>query len=381
MKLSELLLNRFLYRDSTQNLETKDSVYESYNANSADVPAVPSGSAAIDVNTNSITLNGSQLTPGSVASASINLANVGWTQTCIFSVTDLDTVAWGSGTFTSAAGVSYSISAGNTGNMSARTFIYLDISVSTTTYQTTTNITIPVGDGKVLIAVAQNAATSATFALTQTNQISGDSILANTISAGKMNVGQLSAISADLGTVSAGYINGLTITGGLFRTATSGQRIELSSGNTNQIRFYDLNTLFGQLEVYKVGSDGYIGLISQDNVSGFEVYTGVGASAFSSVSIFSNGGSLDIDGNASNGYITFKAKNGGEFVIHGGPGGDEILTDIPFTTDSSITLGGVTRSSWPTGTPQTPWAQNIDAAGYNLTGLGKFKLPVGTNLY
>lgn len=72
-------------------------------------------------------------------------------------MTDADTIAWGSGTLTSADGTAYSISAGNTGNMVAKTYIYLDISVSTTVYQTTTIASSAVGVGKLLVAIAQNA--------------------------------------------------------------------------------------------------------------------------------------------------------------------------------------------------------------------------------
>lgn len=143
---------------------------------------------------------------GTIAQTNLNLADRGWTQTCVFSVTDLDTVAWGVGTFTSADGTVYNISAGNTGNMVAKTFVYLDIAVSTTAYQTTTTATTAVGAGKVLIAVAQNGDSTATYSLTETSMVTGDMILANTIVANKMSVTTLSSIVANLGTITAGNI-------------------------------------------------------------------------------------------------------------------------------------------------------------------------------
>ena len=100
---------------------------------------------------------------GLVAQANLNVANRGWTQTSAFSVTDADTIAWGAGTFTSADGTAYSISAGNTGNIVAKTYIYLDTAVSTTAYQLTTTSTTAVGVGKVLIAIAQNDTVEATY--------------------------------------------------------------------------------------------------------------------------------------------------------------------------------------------------------------------------
>lgn len=156
---------------------------------------------------------------GIIGQANLNIANRGWTQTCVFSVTDLDTVSWGAGSFISADGTSYSISGGNTGNMSAKTYIYFDTAVSTTAYQSTTTAATAIGVGKVLIAVAQNAAVEANFQVFGGNgglnidaaSIVAGSITANEIAAGavtsaKINVGQLSAITADMGALTAGTI-------------------------------------------------------------------------------------------------------------------------------------------------------------------------------
>lgn len=177
---------------------------------------------------------------GLIAQGNLNVADRGWTQTSAFSVTDADTVAWGAGTFTSADGTAYTISAGNTGNMTAKTYIYLDTAVSTTAYQTTTTSTTAVGIGKVLIAIAQNATTEATYKVMQgqggenidaanivagsitaneiaantivagnivAGTITGNEIAASTITSGKLSVTLLSAISANLGTITAGSIN------------------------------------------------------------------------------------------------------------------------------------------------------------------------------
>lgn len=110
-------------------------------------------------------INGAYLTANSVASAAVNLALRGWTQTSVFSASDADTVAWTAGTFTASDGTAYSIGAGNTGNMSARTYIYLDIATSTTAYQVTTTATTAIGNGKCLIAVAENGTSIAEFQL------------------------------------------------------------------------------------------------------------------------------------------------------------------------------------------------------------------------
>jgi hypothetical protein len=189
MKLTDLLLNRFLYKDTSQNLETKDSVFVSADSTPASPAPIASGGAAQDINVSNVQINGAQLEPGSIPPETLDVSNWGWGQTCAFTSTDADTVSWGAGTFTSANGVSYSISAGNTGDMVAKTYIYLSLNDSKTAYQTTTTPSEAVGLGKVLVAVAQNAAVNATYNLSEATQIVGDNILANSINASKLQAG------------------------------------------------------------------------------------------------------------------------------------------------------------------------------------------------
>jgi hypothetical protein len=61
-----------------------------------------------------------------------------------------------------------------------------------------------------------------------------------------LKVGELSAITANLGTVNAGNINGLTITGGTIRTAASGSRLEMT-GSDNFLKAYNSsNTVYAE---------------------------------------------------------------------------------------------------------------------------------------
>lgn len=163
-----------------------------------------------------LTVNGSVLT--SIQSGS-ELAIQGWQFSGTFSATDADTVAWTSGTLTFLNGDAYSISAGNTANMAAKTYIYFDKATSTTALQTTTTAATAVGANKVLIAVAENSTTEALYqvfggsggiqipgSVIEANSITANEIAANTITAGEMNVGTLSAIAADMGTLTAGEI-------------------------------------------------------------------------------------------------------------------------------------------------------------------------------
>lgn len=227
MNLSELTLDRFLYRDDSQDTQTKNAVSTSLNSSPEDPVGIPSGGAAQDINTGNVFINGNQLEPGTIPQTILDVANWGWGQTSTFTSTSATQVNWGSGTFRSAGGDVYAISAGNTGSMSSKRYIYLDLNVSDSSYQVTSVSSDSVGMGKVLIAVAENGATSATFNLNEATQIVGDNILANTIDATKMNVGQLSAISADIGSVTAG-----TVTGALLRTSSGGTRVELKNDNT-----------------------------------------------------------------------------------------------------------------------------------------------------
>lgn len=247
MQLDELSLNRNLYK-TLQDISTQGA--DQIASNVAPMPsnAVASGNTVVDINTNAQLINGGQLEPGTYPVATLDIANWGWNQTCNFSSTDDNTVSWVSGSFISADGTSYSIStAGDTGNMGAypaKTYVYLDINVSVTTYQTTTNVNTCTGIGKVLIAVCQSAnvvGTLATFNLVQASQITADNILANSINANKIIAGSITTTQ-----LSATAIDAMTITGALIRTKASGARIEMN-GSTNSFDAYDTSGIFMSL--------------------------------------------------------------------------------------------------------------------------------------
>ena len=274
MKLDDLNLDRNLYKNPL-GTNTYDSDLISASNTTNPIDPIASGNAATDINNGSVTIDGVVITPGTIPATTLDLGNWGWTQTSIFTVTDADTISWSAGTFTSANGSTVlSIAGGNTGNMAAKTYIYLDINVSTTAYQVSTSVTDPVGLGKVLIAVCQNGATTATFALVQAAQITGDNILANTIGAGKINVGQLSAITADMGSITAG-----TITGALIQTAASAPRIEMS-GAANAFRVYDsgnhlvagMGTISGRAIDINTSVDTNNGIFVSDAIGGVGFY-------------------------------------------------------------------------------------------------------------
>lgn len=207
MQLSELFLNRWLYKNPVQTLETLSSVDTSMNSTDSPAPPITSGGAAQDINTGNVTIDGAQLTPGTYPVTVLDVSNWGWTQTSVFTSTSATQVNWGSGTFTSAGGVSYSISAGNTGTMAAKTYIYLDLNVSLTTYQHTTTSSTAVGIGKVLVAVAQNNASAASFTLNVATQIVADNLIANSIDASKIVAGSITATQIASSTITTTQLN------------------------------------------------------------------------------------------------------------------------------------------------------------------------------
>ncbi len=169
-----------------------------------------------------------------------------WQYDTDFYSIDNDTVGWGAGTFTLHDGTAYSIISGTTGNMSIFTYVYFDKNTSQTAFQTTTTPSTSVGTGKLLIVSAKDISDSNKKAVfqqhggqgNQSSFIFKENIASKTITAGEINVNQLSALAIDAGDITAGNLTGLTVTGGVIQTAVSGQRI-IISGADNTFRMWD----------------------------------------------------------------------------------------------------------------------------------------------
>jgi len=218
---------------------------------------------------------------GLVLQGNLNVANRGWTQTCVFSITDADTVAWGTGTFTASDGTAYSIAVGNTGNMSAKTYIYLDTAISTTAYQVTTTSTTAVGAGKVLIAIAQNGTGEATYQVLQGQ--GGQNIDASSIVAGSVTANELSSSITYTGSLiisAGGHIRGNQTdyaTGTGFFLGYSGGAYKFSIGNgsdPNNLLTWDgvnltvNNSTLSSQDIYGDGTDGDVDINSGTFSSG-----------------------------------------------------------------------------------------------------------------
>jgi len=143
---------------------------------------------------------------------------LGWTHTLSFSASDLDTVAWSAGAITLSDGTVYNIAAGNTGNMTARNYIYLDTGSSLTVLQTTTTASSAVGSGKIMVATAINSAIEANFFVfsgSAQNVLAAGNLEQETITANELATNAVSEakIAADAVTalkINVAALNGLT---------------------------------------------------------------------------------------------------------------------------------------------------------------------------
>lgn len=173
--------------------------------------------------------------------------------TIVFSATDNDTVAWAAGTIKLASGITYSITASNTGNMTVPTYIFFNPTGSITTLATTTDVTTVMTLGGLLLCYAQHTADATQKAMyipaigvlglnsvnIQANSITTDSLAANAVTAAKISVASLSAISADLGTVTAGS----------YRTVVGAKYIDINYGVANEMQFFE-----GSVSIVRIGS-------------------------------------------------------------------------------------------------------------------------------
>lgn len=163
-----------------------------------------------------------------------DVAIQGWMFDGAMSATDHDTVAWASGTLRFTDGTTYSITGGNTGTMAAITYIYFDLAVSTTAFQTTTTAANAVGTNKLLVGVAQNVASgkSATFQAFGGKGgvgvlLTADNIAANSITANEIQTNTITSLTLTSG----------TITGALVRTSSGSKRVQMNE-STNALEVY-----------------------------------------------------------------------------------------------------------------------------------------------
>lgn len=154
---------------------------------------------------------------GALTSTTATITGMGqnFVSTIAWTATDLDTATWASGTIKTNDGTSYAIDAGNTGDITSDVYIYLDPNTSTTVLQQSTTATDAAGESIILIAIVQKGAVGSECIIDVVGgsgtTIDGDKITTGTIVADRISVSNLAAINADLGTITAGDISGITI--------------------------------------------------------------------------------------------------------------------------------------------------------------------------
>ena len=252
-----------------------------------------------------------EIADNSVTAAKLTENSMNYNSDLVFTSTTNNTVTWGSGTITFADGTSFSIVAGTTGVMAALTFIYLDPVASTTILQLTTAFATATGDRKQIVAWAKNTALAGERAFfnqlfgsaimnseflgpnavtntviadnsistpklqansvdtaqlkagaviaskIQAGTITADRIQANTITGNEITGTTLSGIFLDIGSITSGNITGVTITGGTFRTAASGERLQMVGGSPNTIDWLNSIGVSRVTQAYSSGTNRF----------------------------------------------------------------------------------------------------------------------------
>lgn len=162
---------------------------------------------------------------------------------------DRDTVSWGSHDIKLVGGgdeIEYtSVASGSTGNMASgvQMYVYFDPEVNTAALQTTTDFKVATQPGRWLMAICLEAPTSTEIALIDNRvgfvtvnsvdvvgQTGGDQLPDDTIRTRHLVAGSVTTTE-----LTATAIDGMTITGALFRTAEFGQRGEWDSTSLRAI--------------------------------------------------------------------------------------------------------------------------------------------------
>ncbi len=146
-------------------------------------------------------------TAGGISASQISVP-LNATTDIVFSSTDSNTAAWTAGTVYFADGTkSDEIASGNTGNISAQTYIYYDRDVPLI-LSTTTDHSRAVGNNKILVAIVEEGESGKDCKITPTiaaglnvSGITADQIAANTITATEISGNQLDVVAANTGTL------------------------------------------------------------------------------------------------------------------------------------------------------------------------------------
>ena len=149
----------------------------------------------------------------SITAAKLKIGGRSWNHDIVWTATDADTCSWSSGTIKFADGSTTAIDAGNTGNITTKTYIYYD---GTATLKTSTTYSDAVSDSKVLLAIIEKGDTGGKCIITPVRSagttIDGDKIVTGRIESvdGKtyfdLNLGRIVMADATTNRVGIGNI-------------------------------------------------------------------------------------------------------------------------------------------------------------------------------
>ena len=323
---------------------------------------------------------------GTVGNSNLDAAAQGWQYDGAFSASDLNTVAWASGTFTTAAGTTYSISAGNTGNMSARTYIYLATGTSTTVFQTSTTASDAVGAGKVLVGVAQNSTSEATFQVfggiggllvtgadienssitagqITANTITATEIAATTITASEIAANTITASQIASGTITAteitaGTITGTEISATAIIVAGTGNNVAVLDGNDATYRIYAGDSTPADAP-FRVTQSGDV-FARKFNIAGQQIGVAVGENIQTAIDdLGADGGTVILSEGTHT--VNYDITLGNDTLLKAATAGRSCVIDFA-TNSNSIIIAGT--STYTTGTISSI------SGGVTVTGSG-----------
>ena len=311
----------------------------------------------------------------------------GWSHDITFSSSDYNTVAWnGTKQIKLTNGDTFTIAAGNTGNMTATTYIYLDKGTSSTVLQTTTTASTAIGSGKILIAVAKNnadASSDATFQvfggkggiLLIADNIAANTITANEIHSNTITTTELVFTPYVIGTNDLDDIGNGTTYGKILNTSISAGKITLSAaiGDLDDIS----NGTYGKVLTTDISS-GHILLSAAtgtlDNISNGTTYSKVATTAISAGKILLTSGT-GVVGSLPTGYSDAKCTDANA---------DQTSTHTSADTSAVNGLASSSVSGWAM-TGHTTYinggdiyTSTITAAKINVTNLATLSANCGS---
>lgn len=162
------------------------------------------------------------------------------TTTITFSSVDNNTAAWTEGVIYFANGShSLKITAGNTGNIAATTYVYYDEDKSPV-LQTTTNPANAAGSRRFLLAIVELGETGKDCKITPTiaaglvvSNLTAEQIAAGTITANEISGDQLDVVAAKTGTLNVDEY--ITVGVSNIKIDGANKRIIVNDGTTNRI--------------------------------------------------------------------------------------------------------------------------------------------------